>query len=335
MSGSQVRLVQEQTQPHKPQVCFLSRSSQTNLMRILDRSGPSRASSTRTSSIAGTPPKPVPIQVTSSPYYEIWEPPEAVFDHYKPLPPNLPASAGTNLGRIVAAAIRSEFTGKPMETPRTSLSRTRSVLSESEASTISQEELLRDARRLGLPVRTPQPARAPTFTRAPLPMRAPTLAARPSVPTSRTLAAATAASTINPKGIPVPIPSATYKVWRASIARTKTYRSGTSPYTKMIDDAAYGHKPVPPAGTVIESGGEGIIRAERALYASLSTRPVSERIFWTMPPDHDERVRTRIQRVDKMARELALYGVCFSLMTCILFLMIAFWYRLIGTLKMV
>lgn len=103
----------------------------------------------------------------------------------------------------------------------------------------------------------------------------------------------------------------------------------------MIDDAAYGHKPVPPAGTVIESGGEGIIRAERALYASLSTRPVSERIFWTMPPDHDERVRTRIQRVDKMARELALYGVCFSLMTCILFLMIAFWYRLIGTLKMV
>ncbi|KAF8609267.1 hypothetical protein BDV93DRAFT_518107 [Ceratobasidium sp. AG-I] len=289
-----------------------SRTDSTS--QTTDRSGPSRASSTRTSSIAEgqtPPPKPAPVQVTSSPYYEIWEPPEAVFDHYKPLPPNLPASAGTRLGRIVAAAVRSEFTGRPMETPRTSLSRTRSVISGSDASTISQEELLRDARRLGLPVRTPQPARAPPPARAPAraPTRAPTLTTGPSAPTSRTLAAATAPSTVNPRGIPVPIPSATYKVWRASIARARTYRSGVSPYTKMIDDAAYGHKPVPPAGTVIESGGEGIIRAERALYASLSARPASERMFWTMPPDHDERVRTRIQRVDKMARELALYGI--------------------------
>lgn len=77
----------------------------------------------------------------------------------------------------------------------------------------------------------------------------------------------------------------------------------------MIDDAAYKPKPVPPVGTIVESGGEGIIRAERALYASLSTRPVSERIFWSMPPDHDERVRNRIVNVDKMARELALYGI--------------------------
>lgn len=28
-----------------------------------------------------------------------------------------------------------------------------------------------------------------------------------------------------------------------------------------------------------------------------------------MPPDHDERVRNRIRAVDKLSRELALYGV--------------------------
>ncbi|KAG8705529.1 hypothetical protein FRC08_001631 [Ceratobasidium sp. 394] len=122
------------------------------------------------------------------------------------------------------------------------------------------------------------------------------------------MATALAPSSTSSWGAPAPISPSTYQVWRSSIARTKMW-SGTSPYTKMIDDAAYKPKPTPPAGTIVESSGEGIIRAERALYASLSVRPVDERIFWTMPPDHDERVRNRIKSVDAMARELALYGL--------------------------
>ncbi|KAG8744841.1 hypothetical protein FRC10_009365 [Ceratobasidium sp. 414] len=345
----------------------------------------SRVSSAHASSVASIPDTSSPIasvSTTSIPdrsngMYEIWEPPdEAALD----LSGRAPTSAGTRLGRVIGAALRAQFTGKPFESPRTSLSRTRSVISESDASTISRDELLRDARRLRLPVRTPQPAPprpvvprpaasrpvasrpvvsrptpprsapraappvAPRITppAAPpvppiappvIPPVAPPAAAPPAapptappaappttssatppvaapavLPTSRTMATALTPSPTNSWGAPIPISPSTYKIWRASVAHTKPW-SDTSPYTKMIDDAAYKPKPTPPAGTIVESSEEGIARAERALYASLSIRPVEERIFWTMPPDHDERVRNRIKSVDAMSRELALYGL--------------------------
>ncbi|QRV91482.1 hypothetical protein RhiJN_19500 [Ceratobasidium sp. AG-Ba] len=356
-----------------------------------EESGISRVSSAHKSSVASipatpspgphTPPAPaIPFASKSNTLYEIWEPPDEVAEHYEILPGKAPTTPGSKLGRVIGAALRSHYTGKPFESPRTSLTRTRSVVSESDVSTVSRDELIRDATRLGLPLRTTQPAPAPprpiltrpTLTRpipprsappvtprvvsTPAPVRRPTLSARPvvppavkpapapvstisrapvpasppistptpapvpapaldpvalpGVPTSRTMATALTSPTesTNSWGAPVPINPNTYKVWRASIARTKQW-SGTSPYTKAIDDAAYGPKPTPPPGTIVESSGEGVGRAERALNASLSTRPVDERIFWTMPADHDERVRNRIKAVDAMSRELALYGL--------------------------
>jgi hypothetical protein len=307
----------------------------------------SRASSARTSSVTGAP-------AAGQPMYEIWEPPdETVLDHYKSLPGESKTSPGTRLGRIVAAAVHATYTGRPVSLrrfsmSRSSLSRTRSVVSESDVSSVSRDELIRDAQRLGLPIRNqtappvrvapavprvarpvprvippaprvipPLPRAAPPLPRAappapqaapPAPRIVPTVS-QPGPPVSRTLATALAPSTSNPQGMPVPISPSTYRVWRASIARPPNLRYATSPYTRIINDAIYKPKPIPPIGTIIESGGEGIIRAERALYAELSTRPVDERIYWTMPPDHDERVRNRFRAVDKMSRELALYGV--------------------------
>ncbi|KAG9104907.1 hypothetical protein FRC07_009684 [Ceratobasidium sp. 392] len=388
-------------------------------------------SSAHRSSVASVPPTPPPappVTRTSAPapngLYEIWEPPEeAIADHYNSMPGKTKTPA-TRLGRVIGAALRAQFTGKPFESPRTSLARSRSVVSESDASTVSRDELLRDAQRLKLPVRIPQPApprpvvtqpvaSRTTVTRAatsqttvtrpavsrptvprttvprttvprttvprttvprptvsrptvprpalsrsapptttiitpappvssltpspvtppvasvapPAPTSAPTPVAVPTAPVvapvtptspqatvppalqrSRTMTTALTTSSTDSWGAPAPTTPTTYKVWRASIGRTNQW-SGVSPYTKMIDDAAYKPKPTPPPGTVIESSGEGIMRAEKALYASLSTRPVDERIFWTMPPDHDERVRNRIKGVDAMSRELALYGL--------------------------
>ncbi|KAG8688496.1 hypothetical protein FRC09_012879, partial [Ceratobasidium sp. 395] len=371
------------------------------------------------STVSEPPAAGVPISATVAParsngLYEIWEPPdEAILDHYNSRPSK--TTPATRLGRVIGAALRSQFTGKPFESPRASLARIRSVVSESDASTVSRDELLRDAHKLGLPVRTqPAPARLvvprptttrpvttrPTVTRSatiqptaarpvvarpavtrptvsqptvtrptttrptvsrptiprtlpsrsappvitpvaprvtpsvtpPAPPPAPppdippaTVPATPTPPpavppiapavaapapslSSRTMTAALSSSSTNSWGAPAAISPTTYKVWRASIDRAGQW-SGTSPYTKMIDDAAYKPRPTPPAGTIVESSGEGIMRAEKALYASLSIRPVEERIFWTMPPDHDERVRNRIKSVDAMSRELALYGL--------------------------
>ncbi|KAG9082207.1 hypothetical protein FRC07_014279, partial [Ceratobasidium sp. 392] len=330
--------------------------------------------------------------------------------------PGKTKTPATRLGRVIGAALRAQFTGKPFESPRTSLARSRSVVSESDASTISRDELLRQ--RLKLPARTPQPApprpvvtqpvasrttvtrsatsrttvtrpavtrptvprttvprttaprptvSRPTVSRpalprsapptttlitpappisllapspvtspvtsvtppaptlaptpviapvaapvapviAPIPPASPPATAPPALQRSQTMTTALTSSPTNSWGAPNPTTPATYKVWRASIGRTNQW-SGISPYTKMIDDAAYKPKPTPPPGTIVESSGEGIMRAEKALYASLSIRPVDERIFWTMPPDHDERVRNRIKSVDAMSRELALYGL--------------------------
>ncbi|KAH7344870.1 hypothetical protein B0J17DRAFT_702425 [Rhizoctonia solani] len=382
-------------------------------------------SSARTSSIDVAQ-----VNAAGRPIYELWEPPEeTVLDHYKPINEQGKdgVSAGTKLGQIVAAVVRSRYTGGSVYLPRfsrSSLTRTRSVVSESDVSSVSRDDLIQDVRKIGLPVRTPTapstsvrppPVRAqppvpritppaprsappipqpalltsrptprttatfkptfrptgapatsptttstttPTIVKAPVPAiipsparkpdpttklgptpkitpapkpllaprlapvskpaltpaRAPTLAppAHPAPPvpsTSRTLASALSPSTTNPTAMSSPISTNTYRVWRASLAKPRNLRYPTSPYTQMINDAAYKPKLLPPPGTIIESSGEGLIRAERALYAELSIRPVDERIYWTMPPDHDERVRNRIRDVDKASRELALYGL--------------------------
>ncbi|CUA76834.1 hypothetical protein RSOLAG22IIIB_02310 [Rhizoctonia solani] len=411
-----------------------------------------------------------PVGAAGRPIYEIWEPPEeTVLEHHKTINEQGKegASAGTKLGQIVAAVVRSRYTGGSVYLPRfsrSSLTRTRSVVSESDVTTVSRDELARDARKPQLPIRTqttsvrppqprvqllppriiplaprsappaprralpaprttppapvpaprtattlkppprptttpavaPRPATSPTKTAAlttapvitptpalkpepaptldpipravpvnrpplstkpapvpkpasipkpipiakptPTPRPAPTIKpsltptpapvsvpapasasapapttvpppAPPALPTSRTLANALAPSATNSAGTQSPISPNAYKVWRASIAKPRTLRYPTSPYTQMITDAAYRPKLLPPPGTIIESSGEGLIRAERALYAELSDRPVDERIYWTMPPDHDERVRNRIRDVDKASRELALYGL--------------------------
>ncbi|CAE6428853.1 unnamed protein product [Rhizoctonia solani] len=398
-------------------------------------------SSARSSSIDVPPGRPI---------YEIWEPPEeTVLDHHKSIDGQEKegTSAGTRLGQIVAAVVRSRYTGGSVYLPRfsrSSLTRTRSVVSESDVTSVSRDDLSQDARKF-LPVRTPtapptsvrpppprvqipaprtippaprsappaprptlpvprvtppaprptprttttfkptlRPTTAPTTTPAtvtaptaapvitptpapkpnpisrphpaprpdlipkhvpvtkpvvftkpasapkpapapkptPIPKPAPTTKlapapapvpartpAPPAPPSSRTLANALAPSTTNPVGTSSPIDPNTYRVWRASIAKPRNLRYPTSPYTQMISDAAYRPKLLPPPGTIIESSGEGIMRAERALYTEMSARPVDERIYWTMPPDHDERVRNRIRDVDKASRELALYGL--------------------------
>ncbi|CAE6457764.1 unnamed protein product [Rhizoctonia solani] len=377
-------------------------------------------SSARTSSIDVAQ-----VDAAGRPIYELWEPPEeTVLDHCKPINEQGKdgVSAGTKLGQIVAAVVRSRYTGGSVYLPRfsrSSLTRTRSVASESDVASVSRDELIRDVRKLGLPVRTPNappasarppppvraqppaprvtplaprsappipqptlptttprpaprtatafkstfrptgapttapttaptivkapapvtipsPARKPDLTTkldpgpkitpppkldlaprlastprpAPAPIRAPPAPPAPPVPsTSRTLANVLAPSTTSLTGMSSPISTNTYRVWRASLAKPRNLRYPTSPYTQMINDAAYKPKLLPPPGTIIESSGEGLMRAERALYAELSIRPVDERLYWTMPPDHDERVRNRIRDVDKASRELALYGL--------------------------
>ncbi|CAE6400263.1 unnamed protein product [Rhizoctonia solani] len=402
-------------------------ASQASSRRTTITSITEEGSSARTSSIDVAP-----VDAAGQPIYELWEPPEeTILNHYNDEKGKEGTSAGTKLGKIVAAVVRSRYTGGSVYLPRfsrSSLTRTRSVVSESDVTSVTHEEVARDARKLGLPVRTPtappssvrpplatrtQPPRitppappaprtvpptpptvqlarrptthtsapkpalrptiapkAPTTTPAPttipvlVPVPAsvlkPTPAARPAPvskpaptqpvlvpkytpvpkpvpasrsaptpklvtaptvapaptspaqstsPTSRTLANALAPSTANSVGVTSPISENTYRVWRASLAKPRNLRYPTSPYTQMINNAAYKPQVLPPPGTIIESSGEGIMRAERALYAELSTRPVDERIYWTMPPDHDERVRNRIRDVDKASRELALYGL--------------------------
>ncbi|CEL57844.1 hypothetical protein RSOLAG1IB_02588 [Rhizoctonia solani AG-1 IB] len=393
-------------------------ASQASSRRTTITSITEEGSSARTSSIDVAP-----VDAAGRSLYEIWEPPEeTVLDHYNEEHGKEGTSAGTKLGKIVAAVVRSRYTGGSVYLPRfsrSSLTRTRSVVSESDVSSVSRDEITRDVRKLGLPARTPTappaPVRPPLATRAqpprvippvtrsappvpptvplarkptlqtvvPKPIPGPTIAPRApsttpapttipvsvsattpalksiptvrpvpvakhaptqpisvpkytpvpkpaSVPkpipaptaaptpiphaqttssTSRTLANALSPQIVNPVGVASPISENTYRVWRASLAKPRNLRYPTSPYTQMINDAAYKPQVLPPPGTIIESSGEGIMRAERALYAELSTRPVDERIYWTMPPDHDERVRNRIRDADKASRELALYGL--------------------------
>ncbi|KAF8760948.1 Phosphate acyltransferase [Rhizoctonia solani] len=418
-----------------PNVRFASQASsrRTTITSITEE-----GSSARTSSIDVAP-----VDAAGRPIYEIWEPPEeTVLEHYNNEQEKGGTSAGTKLGKIVAAVVRSRYTGGSVYLPRfsrSSLARTRSVVSESDVTSVSPHEVSRDVHKIGLPMRTttvpPASARPPLSTRTQpppsrvtppvprsvsqptvplarrptLPAAAPKPALRPSTP-PRAPAITPALSAIPvsapkptpahahaPKPIPVarpaptptsaitpapapkptpfsrytppsisaptkpippkptqitrptpttkpvlipkptsipkstlaPIPttastspvspvsptqSSTSRTLASALAPSTTNPLGaTSPISentyRMINNAAYKPQVLPPPGTIIESSGEGIMRAERALYAELSIRPVDERIYWTMPPDHDERVRNRIRDVDKASRELALYGL--------------------------
>ena len=57
-----------------------------------------------------------------------------------------------------------------------------------------------------------------------------------------------------------------------------------------------------------ESNQEALRSAEKALFGA--HRPANERLFWTLPPEHNEVVRTTLQWIDDMCFYLATLAVC-------------------------